>query len=201
MGKVLRFAARRRLPGGDVAMLRRIEAGQRRFRGPVVRRSRAQPWHPLAALVLLAGVAMVSYEPAARTLWDRVSGDSGVAAISSAPTINLRFSKCSRAGQQNCVIDGDTLRFGGETIRVADIDTPETRDYHCSAEKARGDAATRRMLELVNAGPFQVQGYERDEDVYGRKLRILTREGTSLGETLVAEGLARRWDGARHPWC
>jgi endonuclease YncB( thermonuclease family) len=36
---------------------------------------------------------------------------------------------------------------------------------------------------------------------YGRKLRILVRNGRSLGDTLVAEGLARRWDGARRSWC
>jgi hypothetical protein len=27
------------------------------------------------------------------------------------------------------------------------------------------------------------------------------RNGRSLGAMLVDEGLARRWDGARHPWC
>jgi len=25
--------------------------------------------------------------------------------------------------------------------------------------------------------------------------------GVDIGETLIAEGLARRWDGRRHPWC
>jgi hypothetical protein len=27
------------------------------------------------------------------------------------------------------------------------------------------------------------------------------RDGQSLGLTLVSEGLAREWDGARRPWC
>ena len=35
----------------------------------------------------------------------------------------------------------------------------------------------------------------------GRALRVVTRGGESIGGMLVAEGLARRWDGARHPWC
>ena len=57
------------------------------------------------------------------------------------------------------------------------------------------------MHQLLNAGAFELQPYERDEDQYGRKLRIVTRDGRSLGQILVAEGLARTWDGARHPWC
>jgi endonuclease YncB( thermonuclease family) len=42
---------------------------------------------------------------------------------------------------------------------------------------------------------------ERDADRYGRKLRVVTRNGRSLGDILVAEGLARRWDGRRRSWC
>ena len=42
---------------------------------------------------------------------------------------------------------------------------------------------------------------DRDTDRYGRKLRVVERDGVSLGETLVAEGLARRWEGRRRPWC
>jgi len=61
--------------------------------------------------------------------------------------------------------------------------------------------ATERLLELINAGPFEVVRSGRDADRYGRKLRMLERHGRSLGEILVAEGLARRWDGARRGWC
>ena len=38
-------------------------------------------------------------------------------------------------------------------------------------------------------------------DIYGRKLRILSRDGHSLGDVLVDEGLAHVWDGSRHSWC
>lgn len=41
----------------------------------------------------------------------------------------------------------------------------------------------------------------RDADRYGRKLRVLVRNGRSLGDVLVNEGLARTWNGAREPWC
>ncbi|WP_333566582.1 thermonuclease family protein, partial [Sphingorhabdus sp.] len=61
--------------------------------------------------------------------------------------------------------------------------------------------ATRRLHQLVNAGPFTLQSINRDEDRYGRKLRILTRGGQSLGELLVEEGLARYYEGGRRSWC
>jgi micrococcal nuclease len=108
---------------------------------------------------------------------------------------------CKSGHGSDCVIDGDTIRLDDQPIRIADIDTPETRDYGCAAEKALGDRATARMRELLNAGPFELLPYERDEDQYGRKLRIVARDGQSLGQILVSEGLARTWDGSRHPWC
>jgi endonuclease YncB( thermonuclease family) len=57
------------------------------------------------------------------------------------------------------------------------------------------------MLQLVNAGPFTLQSINRDEDRYGRKLRILTRGGKSLGDILVEVGLARFYKGGRRSWC
>jgi endonuclease YncB( thermonuclease family) len=54
----------------------------------------------------------------------------------------------------------------------------------------------------VNAGPFDVKLIgNRDRDKYGRALRVLVRDGRSLGDILVREGLAQTWDGSRHPWC
>lgn len=63
-------------------------------------------------------------------------------------------------------------------------------------------AATRRLQQLVSAGPFTLAGNPngRDEDRYGRKLRIVTRGGESLGGVLVDEGLARWYAGRRQGW-
>ena len=41
----------------------------------------------------------------------------------------------------------------------------------------------------------------RDADRYGRKLRIVAVDGASVGETLVAEGLARWYGSGRRSWC
>jgi endonuclease YncB( thermonuclease family) len=100
------------------------------------------------------------------------------------------------------VIDGDTFDYGGMRVRIADIDTPEVNG-RCASEIALAARATRRMRTLLAAGPFELNSLPngRDEDQYGRKLRIVTRGGQSLGDVLVAEGLARTWTGRREPWC
>lgn len=100
------------------------------------------------------------------------------------------------------MIDGDTIRHGGESIRLSGINAPETHDPECAHEADLGRRATDRLLELMNAGPFKmVHTGGRNRDRYGRQLRRLVRDGRSLGNTLVAEGLARSWTGARRSWC
>ena len=117
-------------------------------------------------------------------------------------TVTVRFAKCSSSIRRNCVVDGDTLWLNGQKVRVADIDAPEISTPRCSSELALGNRATDRLIELVNEGPFQLQAWPgRDTDRYGRKLRVLVRDGRSLGDRLVAEGLARTWSSQRQPWC
>jgi micrococcal nuclease len=112
------------------------------------------------------------------------------------------YKRCSVGVRHHCVVDGDTIWSDGVKIRVADIDTPEVGDPKCPAEAALGAKATNRLLQLVNAGPFEMRSFQgRDEDRYGRKLRVLIRNGQSLGDILVREGLARTWTGRREPWC
>ena len=113
-----------------------------------------------------------------------------------------RFTLCTQGGGENCVVDGDTLWLKGEKIRIADIDTPETHPARCVQEALLGEKATLRLRDLLNQGRFSVQPIKRDRDRYGRKLRILERDGQSLGLILVREGLARPYQGGRRaPWC
>lgn len=123
------------------------------------------------------------------------------AADGSAQIANARFAKCG-AVRITCVVDGDTFWFEGRKIRVADIDTPEIGKPKCDSELELGLRATQRFIELLNAGPFEIRSVgSRDKDRYGRELRVVTRNGRSLGDQLVAEGLARTWSGRRQPWC
>lgn len=84
-------------------------------------------------------------------------------------------------------------------IRIADIDAPETHDPKCPEEKSLGDRATQRLIGLVNSGEVTLAPIDRDEDGYGRKLRIVKVDGVSVGDTLVSDGLARWYEGGRRP--
>lgn len=121
------------------------------------------------------------------------------------PTIEdalaARFALCGETSRVNCVVDGDTIWFRSEKIRIADIDAPEIFSPRCHDERSIGEASRDRLLELVNGGSFTLVADRRDTDRFGRKLRMVTRQGNSLGEMLVQEGLARRWNGPRRDWC
>lgn len=142
----------------------------------------------LAAALILAVMLAAGYV---------VTTDSPAEAID-----DVSFAMCGTPPHSNCVIDGDTFYLGDQSIRVADIDTPETYQPQCRYEADLGARATRRFLELLNDGPFELHLWDgRDEDQYGRKLRTVSRNGRSLGLILVNEGLAREWTGSRQPWC
>lgn len=147
---------------------------------------------------LVAAAAFGAYQ------LSRAGGIEGVAALLSAPRQDLlsaSFPICGDGPRVTCVVDGDTFWHQGVKIRIADIDTPELSPPRCEAERVRGEAAKRRLRELLNTGKFSLVAGWRDEDRHRRKLRTVTRNGYSIGETLIAEGLARRWDRARRGWC
>lgn len=109
-----------------------------------------------------------------------------------------RFPICGEGRRITCVVDGDTFWHKRIKYRIADIDAPEVTRPECAREARMAEAATYRLAELLNAGPFYLMA--QGEDRYGRTLVTLTRAGHSLGEKLVSEGLARRW-GDRRGWC
>jgi micrococcal nuclease len=112
-----------------------------------------------------------------------------------------RFTVCGPGRRVNCVVDGDTFWVDGQKVRIADIDTPEIHNPRCAREMQMGRQAKQRLLESLNSGSFALESSGRDRDRYGRALRRVTRNGRSVGEGLVGEGLAHEWDGRRHPWC
>lgn len=119
----------------------------------------------------------------------------------STPPARIAFGFCHSGGGRNCVVDGDTFRMGGQRIRIADIDTPETHPPRCAREAELGAAATRRLHALLNGGAVSLRAIDRDADRYGRKLRLVEVDGQGVGAKLIAEGLARPYRGARMGWC
>lgn len=111
------------------------------------------------------------------------------------------FTLCDGSIRADCVVDGDTFWFRGEKIRIAYIDASEISQPACAAERQAGEMSPDRILTMLNEGWFKLSSGWRDEDHYGRKLRVVSRSGESLGERLVEEGLARRSDGPDFGWC
>lgn len=116
-------------------------------------------------------------------------------------TLEGSFALCGTGKRITCVVDGDTFWLEGTKIRIVDIDAPEISEPACQAERRAGEVARERLLQLLNAGPFSLVAGDRDQDRYGRKLRIVLRQNASLGETLIREGLARHWKSPRVSWC
>ena len=89
------------------------------------------------------------------------------------------------------VIDGDSLKIGGEKIRLIGIDAPELHQT-CRDAQGRawqcGRAAKARLAELVSQGAVCTpNGHDR----YGRTLAVCsTGSIPDVGETLVREGHA-----------
>lgn len=174
------------------------------------RRQRPRRKPPIFVLFLLVFAATVAVTQGYLSGWfDGVSGKplsfaSAATAETSGPSeppTRVNFSFCHMGGGFNCVVDGDTIWLEGMKVRIADIDAPETHDYRCQAEKDLGDRATERLREILQGGAISLRSIDRDVDQYGRKLRIVLVDGDSAGEILVAEGLARWYEGGRRPWC
>ncbi|UIJ82366.1 hypothetical protein [Rhizobium leguminosarum] len=48
-------------------------------------------------------------------------------------SLSAAFSICGDSHRVNCVVDGDTVWFNGQKIRIVDIDTPELSPPRCDA--------------------------------------------------------------------
>lgn len=98
--------------------------------------------------------------------------------------------------RETCVHDGDTVWIAREKIRLLDIDAPEL-DAQDELERHRAILARDRLVDLLDGAVLTI---ERDgQDCFGRTLaRIETAQG-DVGEQLIEDDLARRYDGPRHP--
>lgn len=132
---------------------------------------------------------------------DQSAADTTLPRGQTTSLVSEQFTLCEGSVRINCVVDGDTFWLHGEKIRIADIDTPEIVSPKCAQERRLGEVAHDRFLVLLNLGPFNIRSDGRNADRYGRKLRIIFRSGKSIGDQLVAEGLARRWNTQKRNWC
>jgi endonuclease YncB( thermonuclease family) len=89
-------------------------------------------------------------------------------------------------------IDGDSLRAGGEEIRLLGIDAPELRQT-CRDQRGRNWACGRdahdHLRRILERGRVRCVSAEKDR--YGRSLaRCSATDVLDIGDALVREGLA-----------
>ena len=80
------------------------------------------------------------------------------------------------------VVDGDTLRYGAERVRLRGIDTPELNE-------PGGQAARQRLEEWLRSGPLRI--VSRGRDVYDRLVADVFVDGQNVAEMLSREGYAK----------
>jgi micrococcal nuclease len=107
-------------------------------------------------------------------------------------------------------VDGDTIKCDGVNLRdmgdgapnVSGYDTPEISRPQCDYERDLGREATIRMGELLRTPGLQIIDSGK-RDRYQRPLVwALLADGRSIGNVLIAEGLAVEWRPGRDiSWC
>ena len=99
-------------------------------------------------------------------------------------------------------MDGDTLWLNGVNVRLKDFDTPESRMNICGGftEIDLAHAATDRLQEVLNSNPWTIETFGID-CTGERRLAVIRIDGVDVGETLIAEKLARRWPDGEEFWC
>ncbi len=122
--------------------------------------------------------------------------------------VSETFTRCGPGRGHACVVDGDTFKLGERKVRIIGIDAPETHPARCPAEAKLGEAATAKLQELLNQGPFEMVGrFDGMKDRYGRDLRAIQRklpDGStqSIASDMRESGLAHRYLGGFKPrWC
>lgn len=100
------------------------------------------------------------------------------------------------------VIDGDTLAFGRERVRIANLDAPDVGSHaHCALEQRRGEAA-RAFARSVIRRAAVVQVVDRQGlDRYGRTLARVMVDDRDFGRVMIAAGHGRPWRGRSSDWC
>ena len=100
------------------------------------------------------------------------------------------------------VVDGDSVRVGGQEWRVIGYDTAEIERAACEGERRLGLIARRRLGQLIGGAQRVALTGSGERDRHRRPLGRLLIDGRDAGDIMVAEDLARPYNGGRKKgWC
>jgi len=159
---------------------------------PVETRAERQPDKARPALAMpkpgARPVEQAALEPPARITGEGNSRDSGPGTYYFC-TVTL----------ENCVVDGGTFWYGRQKIQIADIEVPRIKQAKCDNERKFGSLAKRRLWEILNAGEVRLAA--AGGKAGAQNARVTVGAGRSIGDMLVAEGLARHRADGKRGWC
>ena len=117
----------------------------------------------------------------------------------------LSFAKSLISRNSLYIVDGDTIHYNGEKIRIANIDTPEIGGAKCDSELRRGLDAKAALKDLLDGESLEIRRGDpktgRSIDKYGRTLALVSIRSRDVGTILIQQRHARPWVGRRMPWC
>lgn len=116
------------------------------------------------------------------------------------------FVKCvpgkSRAADETCLVDGDTIWLDGNKLRLKGFDTPEPMTKICGGkfETELARKASDRLLYLLNTKSWTIEYFGKERNGK-RTLATIRISGRDVGDILIDERLARRWPDGDEWWC
>ncbi|WP_430736765.1 thermonuclease family protein [Roseicyclus salinarum] len=149
----------------------------------------------------------------------RSGSSSPLGGSSVATSLSAEPARIIAAGDVR-VVDGDTVYVSGipQRIRLVGFNTPEKFSPSCNRELQLGDQATARLQQLLNTA--EQVSFERvacacrpgtegtDECNFGRLCGSLYVDDRDVGDVLISEGLAARYQCGRYScppppgnWC
>ena len=131
-------------------------------------------------LVVIACVAFLGYSAVRDGMLPGfLGGNSPSRFTKGIETIDLREAH---------ILDGGTVSFGSERIRIANVEAPEIFEPGCRREREIGLKAKERLGQLIASGASQIE--REGTDAIGRTLARVRTGETDVGQTLLNEGLA-----------
>src|SRR5690606_23546810 len=155
--------------------MRKYRGRQRKQWRRPPRRRRSRQTFPVFLLFLLAFAATLAFTQGYRPTWleDVAGGSMALVGAATAETSGLRatwkiitFAFCHMGGGYHCGVDGDSIWLEAEKNRIGDVDPPVTPDYRRAAARERGDRATARLREILEAGTITLKPIDRGTDRY-----------------------------------
>ena len=100
------------------------------------------------------------------------------------------------------VIDGDTIWWGDDRVRLIGYDAPEVASPQCASERSAGRAATAALRQAIGAASSIELAPISRRDRWGRVLARLYLDGEDVADRMIGNGLARVYHGGpRAGWC